>query len=275
MNHCKIIAVCNQKGGVGKTTTTVNLGVGLARAGKRVLLVDADPQGDLTTCLGWQDSDNLPITIADLLYHAIMEQEVNARDALLRHAENVSLLPANIDLSGMEMQLVTAMSREYALRTILDPLRKQYDYILIDCMPSLGMITINALAAADSVVIPVQAHYLSAKGMTQLIRTIEKVKKQINPSLKIDGAVLTLADMRTNLARATANIITSSYGHVMRVYKTIIPVSTKAAEMSAQGKSIFAYDANGKAAAAYEQLTKEVLQHGEKQRAQSKAAQCR
>lgn len=275
MKHCKIIAVCNQKGGVGKTTTTVNLGVGLARAGKRVLLVDADPQGDLTTCLGWQDSDNLPITIADLLYHAIMEQEVNARDALLRHAENVSLLPANIDLSGMEMQLVTAMSCEYALRTILDPLRKQYDYILIDCMPSLGMITINALAAADSVVIPVQAHYLSAKGMTQLIRTIEKVKKQINPSLKIDGAVLTLADMRTNLARATANIITSSYGHVMRVYKTIVPVSTKAAEMSAQGKSIFAYDANGKAAAAYEQLTKEVLQHGEKQRAQSKAAQCR
>lgn len=275
MNHCKIIAVCNQKGGVGKTTTTVNLGVGLARAGKRVLLVDADPQGDLTTCLGWQDGDNLPITIADLLYHAIMEQEVNTRDALLRHTENVSLLPANIDLSGMEMQLVTAMSREYALRTILDPLRKQYDYILIDCMPSLGMITINALAAADSVVIPVQAHYLSAKGMTQLIRTIEKVKKQINPSLKIDGAVLTLADMRTNLARATANIITSSYGHVMRVYKTIIPVSTKAAEMSAQGKSIFAYDANGKAAAAYEQLTREVLQHGEKQRAQSKAAQCR
>lgn len=275
MNHCKIIAVCNQKGGVGKTTTTVNLGVGLARAGKRVLLVDADPQGDLTTCLGWQDGDNLPITIADLLYHAIMEQEVNTRDALLRHTENVSLLPANIDLSGMEMQLVTAMSREYALRTILDPLRKQYDYILIDCMPSLGMITINALAAADSVVIPVQAHYLSAKGMTQLIRTIEKVKKQINPSLKIDGAVLTLADMRTNLARATANIITSSYGHVMRVYKTIIPVSTKAAEMSAQGKSIFAYDANGKAAAAYEQLTREVLQHGEKQRAQSKATQCR
>lgn len=275
MNHCKIIAVCNQKGGVGKTTTTVNLGVGLARAGKRVLLVDADPQGDLTTCLGWQDGDNLPITIADLLYHAIMEQEVNTRDALLRHTENVSLLPANIDLSGMEMQLVTAMSREYALRTILDPLRKQYDYILIDCMPSLGMITINALAAADSVVIPVQAHYLSAKGMTQLIRTIEKVKKQINPSLKIDGAVLTLADMRTNLARATANIITSSYGHAMRVYKTIIPVSTKAAEMSAQGKSIFAYDANGKAAAAYEQLTREVLQHGEKQRAQSKAAQCR
>lgn len=275
MNHCKIIAVCNQKGGVGKTTTTVNLGVGLARAGKRVLLVDADPQGDLTTCLGWQDGDNLPITIADLLYHAIMEQEVNTRDALLRHTENVSLLPANIDLSGMEMQLVTAMSREYALRTILDPLRKQYDYILIDCMPSLGMITINALAAADSVVIPVQAHYLSAKGMTQLIRTIEKVKKQINPSLKIDGAVLTLADMRTNLARATANIITSSYGHVMRVYKTIIPVSTKAAEMSAQGKSIFAYDANGKAAAAYEQLTREVLQHGEKQRAQSKVTQCR
>lgn len=275
MSNCKITAICNQKGGVGKTTTTVNLGIGLARAGKRVLLVDADPQGDLTTSLGWQDGDNLPTTISDLVYRAISDQEINTQSALLHHSENVSLLPANIDLSGMEMTLVTAMSREFALKNVLDPLRSQYDHILIDCMPSLGMITVNALAAADSVIIPVQAHYLSAKGMTQLIRTIEKIRRQINPALKIDGAVLTLADMRTNLARATADIIKTSYGHVMRVYNTVIPISTRAAETSSQGKSIYTYDANGRAAAAYEQLTKEVLSNGEKQRTQSKSSLCR
>lgn len=272
MNACKIIALCNQKGGVGKTTTTVNLGIGLARAGKRVLLVDADPQGDLTASLGWTDADNLPLTVSDLMYRAINDKPIDAKEAMLHHTENVSLLPANIDLSGMEMALVNAMSREFALHTVLDPLRGDFDFILIDCMPSLGMITINALTTADSVIIPVQAHYLSAKGMTQLTRTIEKIRNKINPRLKIEGVVLTLADMRTNIARATESAIKTSYGRVLRVFESVVPLSTKAAETSAAGKSIFEYDANGKAAAAYENLTKEVLEHGEKQRTKSKAS---
>ena len=189
--NCRIIALANQKGGTGKTTTTVNLGVGLARQGKRVLLVDADPQGDLTTCLGWQNQDNLPATLATLMEWAIREEPVDIQQALLHHREGVDLLPSNIELSAMEMALVTAMSREFALKEVLSQARNQYDYILIDCMPSLGMITVNALAAADSVIIPVQAQYLPAKGMTQLLHTIGKVKRQINPNLRVDGVLLT------------------------------------------------------------------------------------
>ena len=175
MSNCKTIAICNQKGGVGKTTTTVNLGVGLAMQGKKVLLIDADPQGDLTTCLGWRDTDNY-------------------------HEEGVDLLPANLELSAMEYNLMNAMSRETTLRNYLSQVKDRYEFVLIDCMPSLSMVTLNALSAADSVIIPVQAQYLPAKGMTQLVQTISKVKKYINPDIKIDGMLLTLVDSRTNLA---------------------------------------------------------------------------
>lgn len=269
MPNCKVIAICNQKGGVTKTTTTANLGIGLAMQGKKVLLVDADPQGDLTTALGWPDNESLPVTLATVMEKIIHDEDFEHFVGILHHTEGVDLLPSSIELSGMEMTLVNAMSREFTLKAYFDHIKHEYDYILIDCMPSLGMITINALAAADSVIVPVQAQYLPAKGMTQLMKTIGKVKKQLNPALKVDGILLTLDDMRTNLARATADTLRQQYGNVLKIYKTQIPVAVKAAEISAAGQSIFAYDKGSKVARAYEEFTKEVLSDGERAKAKS------
>lgn len=268
----RVIALANQKGGTGKTTTTVNLGIGLARLGKKVLLIDADPQGDLTTCLGWRDQDSLQTTLATVMEKVIRDEPYSVEDGILRHSEGVDLLPSNIELSAMEMTLVNAMSREFTLRSYVNETKKHYDVVLIDCMPSLGMITINALAAADSVIIPVQAHYLPAKGMTQLMRTITKVKKQINPALKVDGVLLTLVDGRTNLAKATADTLRQNYGSVLKIYHSEIPVAVKAAEISAAGKSIYAYDKNSKVAQAYAAFSKEVAADGEIRRNKSQSA---
>ena len=265
-NKAVITAVTNQKGGVGKTTTAENLGIGLVQEGKKVLLVDTDPQASLTISLGFPRPDDLPVTLSDLMVKVIHEQSIPPGEGILHHPEGVDLVPANIALAGTEVSLVNAMSRETILKQYLDTVKKDYDFILLDCMPSLGMMTVNALAASDQAIIPVQANYLSAKGLEQLLNTINRVRRQINPKLRIEGILLTMVDARTNDARDISQLIRDTYGGKIKVFGTEIPRSVRAAEISAEGKSIFAHDPKGKVAEAYKALTKEVMLDAEKRR---------
>ena len=254
----QITAITNQKGGVGKTTSTVNLGVGLAREGKKVLLVDGDPQGSLTISMGIQEPDLLTETLSTLMLAEMEDKPIPPDYGIIHYLEGVDLLPGNIELSGVELSLVNTMSRELVLRNVLNRLRNSYDYIFIDCMPSLGLMNINALAAADSVIIPLQPQFLSTKGLNLLLRSIARVRKQINPRLRIDGILFTMVDSRANNARDIISSLRSAVGDNIRVFKTEIPRSVRAAEAAENGKSIFMHDKRGKVAEAYTALSKEV-----------------
>ena len=275
MSNCKVIALTNQKGGVGKTTTAVNLGVCLSKQGKKVLLVDADAQANLTMSLGYPRPDDLPISLATIMQDIIDDKPIDVQKGILHHSEGVDLLPSNIELSGLEVRLINAISRERVLTACINEVKKNYDYVLIDCMPSLGMLTINALAAADSVVIPTQPHYLSAKGLELLLRSVSKVRRQINPHLRIDGILMTMVMPRTNISKEVTALVRRAYGQNIKVFDAQIPHSIRAVEATAEGKSIFAYDKGGKVAAAYEQFGKEVADIGEKQKKQHRVDRIR
>ncbi len=261
-----VIACVNQKGGTGKTTTCENLGAGLVMEGKRVLLVDTDPQASLTISLGYPIPEELPVTVTDMMKRVVEGEKIQSGEGILHHEEGMDLMPSSIELAGMEVSLVNTISRETVLKEYIENAKRDYDFILLDCSPSLGMMTINALAASDALLIPVQASYLPAKGLEQLLQTVNKVRRQINPRLKIEGILLTMVDARTNDAKEISELIRSAYGGKIKVYDTEIPRSVRASEISKEGISIFKHDPDGKVADAYRKLTREVVKNAEKRR---------
>ena len=260
MYQCKVIAVENQKGGTGKTTTVLNLGVGLARHGKRVLLIDADPQGSLSISLGITNPDELDVTLATVLTNVMQDKAFDDGCGIIQTDEGIDLMPCNIELSGVESTMFNAMSREFVMKNYVDRQKKNYEYILIDCTPSLGILPINAFVAADSIIIPSQPRILSTKGLDLLLRSYRKVQRCINPKLKIDGILFTMVDFRTNNDKSIVQSMRDTVGKNINVFKTVIPHSVRATESNVFCQSIFTYDKNSKIAQAYEELTKEVLE---------------
>ena len=250
----RIVAVCNQKGGVGKTTTTINLGAALAEQGRRVLLVDFDPQGALSVGLGIQPHD-----IDNTVYNLLMERDVRAQDVLFRTAvAGMDLLPSNIDLSGAEVQLVHEVGREFVLGGALKDVVPEYDFIMIDCQPSLGLLTINALACADSVLIPLECEYFAMRGVALLMETIEKVQQRLNPRLQIDGLLGTMYDSRTLHTREVLGSIVNGFGD--KVFHTVINRTVRFPDATVAGEPITSFDTSSMGASSYRELAKEVLE---------------
>lgn len=251
----KIIAVANQKGGVGKTTTAITLSTILAKKGKKVILIDADPQGNATSGLGVQKE--LEKSVYELLVEDVTIQEVLQESSI----KNLKVCPSNINLAGAEVELVSMMSREQRLKEKLEEIKKEYDYIIIDCPPSLGLITLNAFTAADSVLIPIQCEYYALEGLGQLINTINLVKKHLNKSLEIEGALLTMYDVRTNLSNQVVKEVKNYFDD--KVYKTVIPRNVKLSEAPSYGMPITLYDPRSKGAKSYDKFVKELLKNNE------------
>ncbi|MDL2218009.1 ParA family protein [Christensenellaceae bacterium OttesenSCG-928-M15] len=262
----QVIAISNQKGGVSKTTTAANLGIGLAREDKKVLLIDLDPQANLTMAFGFQQPDSLPHTVSDVLERAIQGQRINYTEGLIRHPEGIDLMPSSISLAGMETRLINEFGRENMLRQYVEEARPFYDHIIIDTSPGLNILTINAFCAADSILVPTQPQFFSAKGLEMLFDTYSKVQSKLNPDLMIEGVLITMMDRRPNFTKDVVDLIRNTYGNAVRVFDTEIPYSVRAIECGAEGKSIFQHDPGGKVAAAYETLAKEVLENAAKEK---------
>lgn len=276
MAACEVIGIVNQKGGIGKTATSVHLGISLAQQGKKVLLVDADPQAHLTISLGWKNPEQeLETTLANHLEGLIDFTPLPPSKGILQNPEGVDVMPANVDLAEIEAKMITAMERESLLKKWVNGVKHDYDFVIMDSLPSLGMLHINVLAASDKLIVPVQTHYLASRGMVKLLNSVQRIKSSINPSLKVDGLLLTMADRRTNHTQSVELSIRNQFGKNIKVYQSVIPFAVATADASKEGKSLFSYDRMSKAAIAYQDFSREVMSNGEKERGRVRAGSVR
>ncbi len=258
-NLGKVIAIANQKGGVSKTTSTRNIAKGLAIKCKKVLVIECDNQASLTTCYGIAEPENLENTIYTLMMRIITEKDLPKKEEYILKVDEIDLIPANIDLADIELNLASAMSREFVLKEIIDVIKHDYDYVLLDCMPSLGMMTLNALVSADSVLIPVTPEYLSAKGLEMLIETVFKARKRLNKGLAFEGIFITMYEERTNLSKEITELISSSYGEHIKIFNTKISKAVTVGKANLYFKSVIEHEPTHKVSKEYSALVEELI----------------